>query len=95
MDRFDALSTLFTVSVDTAKDERRDLLDAERGQRAGAVTNAQYVEFLNAKAASDPHGLYNTNMANFNGGIVRSGSDGSRRNTLAFEEVSEIKEKRR
>ena len=26
------------------------------------VTNAQYAEFLNAKAASDPLGLYNTNM---------------------------------
>jgi formylglycine-generating enzyme required for sulfatase activity len=42
------------------------------------VTNAQYVEFLNAKAASDPHGLYNPNMTTgFNGGIGRSGSDGS------------------
>ena len=27
------------------------------------VTNAQYAEFLNAKAASDPLGLYNTDMA--------------------------------
>jgi sulfatase modifying factor 1 len=44
---------------------------------AHEVTNAQYAEFLNAKAASDPHGLYNPNMANFNGGITRSGSDGS------------------
>ena len=26
------------------------------------VTNAQYAEFLNAKAASDPLGLYNTSM---------------------------------
>lgn len=41
------------------------------------VTNAQYAEFLNAKALSDPYGLYNLNMANFNGGITRSGSDGS------------------
>ncbi len=40
------------------------------------VTNAQYVEFLNAKAASDPLGLYNTGMAS-EGGIARSGSDGS------------------
>ena len=40
------------------------------------VTNAQYAEFLNAKAASDPLGLYNTSMgsnATF-GGITRSGS---------------------
>lgn len=44
---------------------------------AHEVTNAQYAEFLNAKAASDPHGLYNPNMANFNGGITRSGNDGS------------------
>lgn len=42
------------------------------------VTNAQYVEFLNAKAASDPLGLYNASMGMFNdGGIVRSGSSGS------------------
>ena len=40
------------------------------------VTNAQYAEFLNAKAASDPLELYNTNMADY-GGITRSGSDGS------------------
>ena len=47
------------------------------------VTNAQYTEFLNAKAASDPLGLYNTVMANpsasytASGGITRSGSSGS------------------
>ena len=42
------------------------------------VTNAQYAEFLNAKAVSDPLGLYNTNMgSNARGGITRSGSDGS------------------
>jgi formylglycine-generating enzyme required for sulfatase activity len=43
------------------------------------VTNAQYAEFLNAKAASDPLALYNVSMgsdATF-GGITRSGSDGS------------------
>jgi formylglycine-generating enzyme required for sulfatase activity len=43
------------------------------------VTNAQYVELLNAKAASDPLGLYNTSMgsdATF-GGITRSGASGS------------------
>jgi len=43
------------------------------------VTNAQYAEFLNAKAASDTLGLYNTSMgsdAAF-GGITRSGSSGS------------------
>ena len=48
------------------------------------VTNAQYTEFLNAKAASDPLGLYNANMGNpapvefsGHGGITRSGSPGS------------------
>jgi len=38
------------------------------------VTNAQYAVFLNAKAKSDPYGLYNTEMANY--GIVRNGSSG-------------------
>jgi formylglycine-generating enzyme required for sulfatase activity len=43
------------------------------------VTNAQYAEFLNAKAASDPLGLYNTSMGSdaTNGGITRSGVSGS------------------
>jgi formylglycine-generating enzyme len=44
------------------------------------VTNAQYAEFLNAKAASDPNELYNINMAfpaTDHGGITRSGSPGS------------------
>ncbi|CAK9076044.1 PEP-CTERM sorting domain-containing protein [Durusdinium trenchii] len=41
------------------------------------VTNAQYAAFLNAKAASDPLGLYNTNMASGFGGLSRSGSSGS------------------
>lgn len=42
------------------------------------VTNAQYVQFLNAKAASDPYGLYNTGMTiNGSGGILRNGDAGS------------------
>ena len=42
------------------------------------VTNAQYAEFLNAVAASDPKGLYNPKMgSDQNGGITRSGSSGS------------------
>jgi formylglycine-generating enzyme required for sulfatase activity len=40
------------------------------------VTNAQYAAFLNAKAASDPLGLYNPDMAT-GSGITRSGSPGS------------------
>jgi formylglycine-generating enzyme required for sulfatase activity len=42
------------------------------------VTNSQYVEFLNAKAASDPLALYHTGMGSDpRGGISRSGSSGS------------------
>jgi len=42
------------------------------------VTNAQYAAFLNSVAASDPNGLYNTEMgSNARGGITRSGTDGS------------------
>ena len=41
------------------------------------VTNAQYAAFLNAAAATDSRGLYNTRMANSNGGITRSGASGS------------------
>ena len=42
------------------------------------VTNAQYAEFLNAKAASDPLGLFNPGVSGPSlGGIARSGSDGS------------------
>lgn len=42
------------------------------------VTNAQYAEFLNAKAASDPLALYNTAMgSNAWGGITRSGASAS------------------
>jgi formylglycine-generating enzyme required for sulfatase activity len=40
------------------------------------VTNAQYAEFLNAKAVlGDPLGLYNLAMADFPPDIIRSGSD--------------------
>jgi sulfatase modifying factor 1 len=43
------------------------------------VTVAQYTEFLNAKAASDPNGLYNGSMETGPLGafIVRTGSEGS------------------
>lgn len=42
------------------------------------VTNAQYVDFLNAKAASDPLGLYLPNMTSDPvGGITQSGISGS------------------
>jgi len=41
------------------------------------VTNAQYAEFLNAVAATDPSGLYNPTMGSLRGGIIRSGSSGT------------------
>jgi formylglycine-generating enzyme len=42
------------------------------------VTNTQYVEFLNAVAASDPYELYHANMSfSSKGGITRDGSPGS------------------
>ncbi len=41
------------------------------------VTNAQYCEFLNAVAASDPNGLYNLSMGSGYGGITRSSTSGS------------------
>jgi formylglycine-generating enzyme len=44
---------------------------------ATEVTNAQYVAFLNAVAATDTFNLYNSNMAGSTGGIARSGSAGA------------------
>ncbi|MBX9738217.1 MAG: formylglycine-generating enzyme family protein, partial [Phycisphaerales bacterium] len=42
------------------------------------VTNAQYAEFLNSVAASDPTALFNANMGTDpRGGIARSGTEGS------------------
>jgi sulfatase modifying factor 1 len=42
------------------------------------VTNSQYVSFLNATAATDTHGLYNSSMnSSSHGGISQSGSSGS------------------
>ena len=42
------------------------------------VTNAQYVAFLNAVAATDTYGLYNADMGSYTqGGIIQSGSSGS------------------
>lgn len=42
------------------------------------VTNSQYVTFLNTIAASDPNGLYNSNMGFASrGGITRTGASGS------------------
>ncbi len=54
--------------------------DVDYNYRIGTyeVTNSQYVEFLNAKAKSDPLNLYDFDMTgNVVGGITRSGIDGS------------------
>lgn len=42
------------------------------------VSNFEYAQFLNAKAAADPLGLYHPNMASdgFRGGILREGTEG-------------------
>lgn len=49
------------------------------------VTAGQYTEFLNAKAATDTYGLYNTNMWSSWGGckIQRTGSQGTYRYSVA------------
>lgn len=52
-----------------------------------AVTNAQYAAFLNAVAASDPHGLWNADMAGNRGGIDRSGSPGSYTYSVGIAEI--------
>ncbi len=41
------------------------------------VTNSQYTVFLNDVAASNTYSLYNNSMAGPEGGILRSGSEGS------------------
>ena len=41
------------------------------------VTNSQYAEFLNAKAAADPLALYSEGMGTEFGGITRTGSSGA------------------
>ncbi len=42
------------------------------------VSNAEYCEFLNAKAAKDdPHGLYKKEMSSEKGGILREGAEGA------------------
>ena len=42
------------------------------------VTNSQYVSFLNAKGATNAHGLYNPNMDTWSsGGILQDGASGS------------------
>ncbi len=42
------------------------------------VTNTQYMVFLNSEAASDPHGLYHSDMSSsIHGGIERAGAAGS------------------
>ncbi len=46
------------------------------------VTNAQYIEFLNAVAKDDTYDLYSVTMGNTYGGITRNGTSGSYTYTL-------------
>ena len=41
------------------------------------VTNAQYIEFLNAVAKTDTYALYNSAMGSTYGGITQSGTSGN------------------
>ena len=41
------------------------------------VTNSQYAAFLNGTAKTDTHGLYDTRMGSYHGGITRTGRSGS------------------
>jgi formylglycine-generating enzyme required for sulfatase activity len=52
--------------------------DVDYAYRIGTyeVTNAQYAEFLNAKAVLDPFGLYHPAMGDTAGGIARTGAPG-------------------
>jgi formylglycine-generating enzyme required for sulfatase activity len=52
-------------------------VDYVYGVATHEVTNVQYAEFLNAKAAADPLSLYNTSMGSGLGGITRTGVSGS------------------
>jgi len=56
------------------------------------VTYAQYLEFLNAKAKSDPTGLYDPDMTNdqIANGIKRNGSSGSYTYTLLNERSANL-----
>ena len=51
----------------------------DRAYRIGKyeVTNAQYANFLNAVAQTDPHDLYKGNQGSGKGGIDRDGSEGN------------------
>jgi formylglycine-generating enzyme required for sulfatase activity len=54
-------------------------VDSNYGIGKYEITISQYTAFLNAVAASDPYRLYNPSLMTnpINGGITRSGSDGS------------------
>ena len=82
-----AIITLDTVTVGDAGnvDDSNSLGGVDYSFNMGCfeVSNGQYTEFLNAVAATDAHGLYQSGMHyNYrsqasNTGIVRSGSSGS------------------
>ncbi len=62
-----------------ADDTGYGAVDYEYSIATTEVTNAQYVEFLNAVASTDTYGLYNSNMggSTYYSGISRTGTSGS------------------
>jgi sulfatase modifying factor 1 len=72
------IATSYVGDVDNAAEG--DYGAVSYGYHVGTyeVTNSEYVSFLNAKAATDTHELYNTNMnSNSHGGITRIGTVGA------------------
>ena len=76
------IETVFVGDTGNANDSLPDNFygGVSYGYRIGTyeVTNSQYAAFLNATAATDTHGLYNSNMSSStHGGITQIGSSGS------------------
>lgn len=73
------ISTVVVGDPGNANDDT-DLGGVSYSYRIGTyeVTNSQYTTFLNAKASSDPYGLYSSEMGSPSlGGIDQMGSDGN------------------
>jgi formylglycine-generating enzyme len=75
------IDTVFVGDAGNANDTANPYGGVAYGYHIGTheVTNGQYTAFLNAKATTDTHSLYNSNMGSdsTHGGITRAGSSGS------------------
>ena len=74
-----SIDTVFVGDLNNSADTT-GLGSVDYGYHIGTyeITNTQYVAFLNAKGATNPHEIYNISMTNSSiGGINRSGSSGS------------------